>query len=230
MTSAPKADDVRPIPGPPTGRRPAEYFERERPDLLRAIPQDARAILDVGCAAGLLGAAIRRARPDARVTGVERDTEAARLAAARLDRVECQDVERTPLPFRDGEFDCIVYGDVLEHLVNPWATLHRHLKVLRPHGSVVLSLPNVRHLAVLLKLALFGRFEYVLEGVLDATHLRFFTLREIRRWLEEESLEIARIERTYGFWRIQGKAARLLGIVPGLREIFVVRYTVTARR
>jgi 2-polyprenyl-3-methyl-5-hydroxy-6-metoxy-1,4-benzoquinol methylase len=228
--AAPPYPDTRPAGGPPLGRRPFAYYERPRPDLLAAIPRDAAAILDVGCAAGWLGAALRRERPDVSVTGVERDPDAARLAATRLDRVECLDVERAPLPFRPAEFDCIVYGDVLEHLVDPWGVLHRHLRLLRPNGSVVLSLPNLRQLGVLLKLALLGRFEYIEEGILDATHLRFFTLREIRGWLAREGLRIERIARAHGFWKIQGAAARALARVPGLRELLTVRYTVTARR
>ncbi|MBI1849746.1 MAG: methyltransferase domain-containing protein [Planctomycetes bacterium] len=216
--------------GPPLGRRPAEYYDRARPDLVRAIPASAQHILDVGCAAGWLGETLRRERPSASVIGVERDPEAAELARARLDRVECLDVEHGPLPFRAGEFDCIVYGDVLEHLVDPWGTLRRHLRHLQPHGAVVLSLPNVRQLGLVLKLAVFGRFEYVTEGVLDATHLRFFTLHEIRKWLDAESLRVERLERTLGFWRIQGRAAVPFGWIPGVRDLFTVRYTVTARR
>jgi 2-polyprenyl-3-methyl-5-hydroxy-6-metoxy-1,4-benzoquinol methylase len=231
---APGFPPIEPAPlpssGPPLGRRPDAYYERARPDLLRAIPRDATHILDVGCASGWLGEALRRERPGASVFGVERDAEAARVAATRLDRVECLDLERSALPFRTGEFDCIVYGDVLEHLVDPWGTLRRHLRVLQPHGAVVVSLPNVRHVGVVLKLALLGRFEYATEGILDATHLRFFTLREIRRWFAADGLRIERLERTLGVWLFQGRAAAPFGWLPGVRDLVAVRYTVTARR
>lgn len=214
---------------PRLGRRPSAYYDRPRPDLVRAIPPDAARVLDIGCAAGWLGHTLRQSRPGLVVAGVERDAEAAHLARARLDRVENLDVERGPLPFEAGEFDGIVYGDVLEHLVDPWTTLRGHLRALQPRW-VVISLPNVRHVGLVLKLALFGRFEYTTEGILDATHLRFFTLREIQRWFAAEQLRVERLERTLGFWRIQGRAALPFGAIPGIRDLATVRYTITARR
>ena len=79
-------------------------------------------MLDVGCSTGALGVAYRRLNPRARLLGIEKDPAAAELAAQRLDAVAAVDVEQDPLPFElDRPIDCIIYGDVLEHLRDPWA-------------------------------------------------------------------------------------------------------------
>src|SRR3954466_2739730 len=90
----------------------------ERPDLERLVPREARSVLDVGCGPGLLGAALKR-RGVERVVGVELTPEAARRAAEVLDEVVVADVDVDELPFEDASFDCVIYGDVLEHLIDP---------------------------------------------------------------------------------------------------------------
>jgi GT2 family glycosyltransferase len=116
--------------------------------------------------------------------------EAARLARGKLAAVIHANVESLEfLPYPEGYFDCITTGDVLEHLVDPEAVLARLLKYLSPQGVLVCSIPNIRHQSVLLDLAVNGRWQYQDEGLLDRTHLRFFTLIEIRQMLERLGLE-----------------------------------------
>ena len=93
------------------------YPDHLNADLLDRIPLGAAIVLDVGCSTGALGAAYRRLNPRARLLGIEADPAAAEVAARRLDEVAVVDVEDDPLPFQlDRPIDCIIYGDVLEHL------------------------------------------------------------------------------------------------------------------
>lgn len=169
----------------------ADYFTQERPELARLIPADVRRVLDVGCGAGALGAALKR-RGCVEVVGVERDPEAAEAARAVLDRVYQRDIEALDLPYAAGAFDCIVLADLLEHLRDPWGALRRLAPLLCVNGRLIVSLPNVRHWSVLRGL-LEGEWTYLPAGVLDRGHLRFFTLKSGRALLEAAGFEILEV-------------------------------------
>lgn len=160
---------------------PPGYYEHQRPEVRALVPAAARRILDIGCAGGRLGAALK-ADGGREVVGIEIDPEAAHRARAHLDRVLIGDVERMPLPFPPEAFDCIICADVLEHLRDPWAVLGRLRRLLGPAGTLVASFPNVRHIDILRDLVR-GRWTYRTAGILDRTHLRFFTRREFERML-----------------------------------------------
>jgi 2-polyprenyl-3-methyl-5-hydroxy-6-metoxy-1,4-benzoquinol methylase len=147
-----------------------------------------RRLLDVGAADGLLS----RALSDAgwRVTGIEGDPVLADAGRAYCERMVVSDLDRD-LPDFDAPFDAIVYGDVLEHLVDPLRTIQGLNRWLAPGGRVVISVPNVAHLLIRLSL-LVGRFDYFDRGILDRTHLRFFTDRSLRRLLGAAGLVIIR--------------------------------------
>jgi SAM-dependent methyltransferase len=156
------------------GPQPATYYLGCNQALLRAVPAHARVILEVGCGAGRLGAALKNQDPRRTVYGLEREPAIAERAAAHLDRVFGLDVEAEEPPLAPGSLDCLLYGDVLEHLHDPEAVLARHRRLLAPGGSILCSVPNVQHHSVLTAL-LRGDFPYAPAGLLDATHLRFFT-------------------------------------------------------
>jgi GT2 family glycosyltransferase/tetratricopeptide (TPR) repeat protein/SAM-dependent methyltransferase len=157
------------------------YFEFARPELLELIPQTARDVVDVGCAAGRLGEALK-ARQSCRVVGIEHNPVAASAARTRLDCVIEGDAENLEWPFPPHSFDAVVCGDVLEHLRDPLAFLREVRDWLRADGVVVISLPNVRNHTVIRGL-LEGDWTYEPAGLLDHTHLRFFTRREIEKLL-----------------------------------------------
>ncbi len=163
------------------------YPDEFNPALLDRIPLDAAVVLDVGCATGALGAALKRRNPKARVLGIERDAAAAAVARTRLDAVVIADVEADPFPFDGATMDCIVYGDCLEHLVDPWALLVRHARHLSPTGSVLICIPNVEHWSFVDRL-LRGTFAYEQQGLFDRTHLRWFTLGATRQALQDAGL------------------------------------------
>lgn len=216
--------------GPPLVSSKAEdYYRRERPDLLALVPPHARRILDVGCGEGALGARLAAAL-GAEVHGIERHAPAAAAARRVLASVIEGDAATATIPFPEGAFDCLVYGDVLEHMADPWTLLRSHVRFLRRGGTVVASVPNVRHLSVVLPLLFAGRFEYEDEGILDRTHLRFFTRRSFVDLLAGAGLEDVRLRRECGLAFVQGAFARVLGAVPLLRDWIAVRYAATARK
>jgi glycosyltransferase involved in cell wall biosynthesis len=164
------------------------YPDFANTDLLERIPLTAQSVLDVGCNGGALGTAYRRFNPRALLLGIEPDATAAELAARRLDRVAAVDVERNPLPFvLDRPIDCIIYGDVLEHLRDPWAVLRRHAEALSEDGTMVICVPNVHHWSFADRL-LRGTWKYEPDGLLDETHLRWFSLDSMREGLEAVGL------------------------------------------
>jgi methionine biosynthesis protein MetW len=149
-------------------------------------------LLDVGCAQGSLS--ILLAAQGFEVTCIEREPTAAEEARQPGLRVlEADIMEGVPL---EGEtFDVIVLGDVLEHVPKPEEVLPRLLRHLTPAGQVIVSVPNVAHLWVRLNL-LVGRFEYTDRGILDRTHLRFFTCRSFRRLLHVAGLRVESLAAT----------------------------------
>jgi len=147
-----------------------------------------RRVLDVGAADGLLARWL--AERGWRVTGIERDAALAEAGAAHCETVIAADLNRGLPELTDG-FEAIVYGDILEHLVDPLGVLAGLNRFLVPGGVVVVSIPNVAHLWIRLSL-LAGRFEYADRGILDRTHLRFFTERSLRALLREARLRVER--------------------------------------
>jgi Tfp pilus assembly protein PilF/SAM-dependent methyltransferase len=152
------------------------------------VPQNARSVLDVGCAAGEMGRLLKETGFQ-RVVGIERDAESAAHAREVLDEVVEGDVERIELPFEQGCFDCIVFADVLEHLIEPQEVLRRFRDYLTPDGVVIASIPNVRFAGVISNLVE-GYWRYTDQGILDRSHLRFFTFNEIQRMFDAAGYEI----------------------------------------
>jgi 2-polyprenyl-3-methyl-5-hydroxy-6-metoxy-1,4-benzoquinol methylase len=170
------------------GQDAEHYADYVNEGLMQGIAGEPSRVLELGCAAGAFGQALKVKFPAAHVTGIELGRAAAQKAATRLDRVitgRIEEIDFAAEKLLPGAFDLIIAGDVLEHIVNPWALLVRIRPLLARGGTLVASIPNVRNLQVIATLAVEGRFEYRERGLLDITHLRFFTLEEIRRMLEE---------------------------------------------
>jgi 2-polyprenyl-3-methyl-5-hydroxy-6-metoxy-1,4-benzoquinol methylase len=144
-------------------------------------------LLDVGFGAGELA---RRVRPHCtHLAGIELDEGAARLSAHLFDRWVGGDLVEALGARRDDPYDVVVAGDVLEHLPNPGAILRILRGLLKPDGRLLVSLPNVANVTVRLGLLL-GRFTYTQRGILDSTHMRFFTARTGRALLEENGFRV----------------------------------------
>lgn len=178
--------------------------------LLARLPPGAR-VLDVGCASGYLAQAAMRA--GARwVDGLEPASADATLARAHCRAVHEGSAEDPAAWSRlDGPYDAIVFGDVLEHLVHPERALTHALTVLAADGVVVASIPNVAHYTVR-SMLLRGRFDYADSGILDRTHLRFFTRRDIVALFEDHGLAVHHIAPVLTLpQRPLGQVARFLG-------------------
>jgi 2-polyprenyl-3-methyl-5-hydroxy-6-metoxy-1,4-benzoquinol methylase len=158
--------------------------------ILRLVGEGkGKRLLDVGSAQGVLARRFRERGFE--VTCIEGDPKLAELGRALCDEMIVADLDNEP-PKLKGQFDVIVYGDILEHLKMPGALQMSLNKYLKPDGFVVISVPNIAHLFVRLNL-LFGRFEYMERGILDRTHLRFLTRKTFRRLLEEMGLEVEQL-------------------------------------
>lgn len=167
-----------------------DYYDRPRRELLQAIPLTARRILDVGCGAGALGRVLKEERGAEEVCGIEFIEEAYERAVHVLDKVLLGNIEEMALPFDDGYFDCIICADVLEHLVEPADVLRKLDRVLAPHGAIVISIPNARNYEVLHMLGA-GCWTYYEQGIMDATHLRFFTRTDFIKMIEASGMKAA---------------------------------------
>lgn len=201
------------------------YYASERRDLLALVPRDAKRVLDVGCGEGNTGRALKAQRPGIFVAGIEKEPPVAQIASAHLDDVQCIDLDADAVIF-SAPFDCIICGDVIEHVKDPDAVLRALRGVLVAGGVLLWSVPNVRHYTIIAGLLL-GEWEYQDSGILDRTHLRFFTLKSARTLLARTGFAIVNIERRFGdvgnnaparlaTWRELQVNNRLLAAVQGL--------------
>lgn len=167
------------------------YPDAPNPDILSRIPSDAKVVLDVGCFTGALGGEYKRRNPLAKVFGIERDKTAGDEARRRLDGVYITDLDTNQIPFEaelsEGSIDCLIYGDILEHVRDPASVLRRHVDFLAPDGIVIICCPNLEHWSFAARL-LRGVWDYEDQGLLDKTHLRWFTKNTMRRMLRSINL------------------------------------------
>ena len=194
----------------------------DRREMLPFIPTSARSILDVGCSRGLFGAVIKERDPSVRLTGVEPDPEAADQARSHYDCVVdgfFPDALSDPT-----RFDCIIFNDVLEHVVDPWSMLARAADHLTRDGTVVASIPNVRFIGVVRNLVFRGLWNYADWGVLDRTHLRFFTRASIETLFADAGFTIDRLT------PINPIRVRAAGLLVGrFRDMRFPQFAVVAR-
>jgi trans-aconitate methyltransferase len=169
---------------------PAEYYENPRTELLALFPAAPRRLLDVGCGAGATSAAAKARWPGVETIGIELVPEVAARARAVVDRVIEGSAESLDLAAAGlGEPDGVLLADVLEHMVDPWTFLARLRPLLAPGATVAASIPNIANLWLMEELAA-GRFRYEPSGLLDVTHLRFFTRSSIVEMFERAGYRI----------------------------------------
>lgn len=171
------------------------YYTNINHELLSYIPVTARRILEVGCGAGNFGRACQARNPTVSYTAVELFEGVARQAAVHLNHVIVGDIEqRQTLEALDkvcqgALFDVLVFGDVLEHLRDPWRVLADLRSRVAPNGVCVVCIPNVSHWSLLAQ-QLKGRWDYADAGILDRTHLRFFTLETTIEMIKQAGWQI----------------------------------------
>ena len=155
--------------------------------LLEMVAPAPKRVLDLGCFCGGSGRWLKQRFPGCEVVGIEMLDRAAAMAAQVYDQVivgTFEQVDFAAQGLKPGSFDAIIAADVLEHIYNPWQALHRLKPLLAPNGAIYVSLPNVRNLNVLSALAS-GQWRYEGAGILDITHIRFFTLAQASEMLSQ---------------------------------------------
>ncbi|MDP2942891.1 MAG: class I SAM-dependent methyltransferase [Candidatus Omnitrophota bacterium] len=196
-----------------------EYF-------LSLIPSDVKKVLDVGCADGGLCAGLTQ--KDVEVIGLEKDVDSCAKAREKLDKVFLADIEKFDLPYPKEYFDCIIYADVLEHLFDPLALLKKHIDYLRDGGYIVASIPNIRYYKAIIRLVIGGTWDYSDGGLLDKSHMRFFTLLNIKELFSRAGYEIVGIERNL----VAARGFSLLNFLlfGMLKDFLTYQYYIKARK
>lgn len=169
----------------------ANYSLMVRNDVIGHINEDVCKpikVLEVGCACGATLLAIKSKYKNAELFGMEINEQASKIARHIAD-VRAGDIEKDEMPFEKEMFDYIIFADVLEHLRDPESVLEKMRRYLKNDGRIIASMPNVRHISVVTDL-LKGKWTYEDSGILDVTHLRFFTLSEIDVLFKRAGYEI----------------------------------------
>lgn len=197
----------------------SSYYSDSRADLVELVVGAGLVVLDIGCGAGDMGKKLIELGKASWVSGVEIVRRQAEIAAAVLNEVIIGDISELELTWLHGRFDYIIAGDVLEHLADPWGVLKRLKPLLRDGGTLLVSIPNVRNWLILSQLILRGDWQYHKDGILDETHLRFFTRRSAIRLLHDSGYTVASVQ-PY-FWG--PKSRRCNSLTFGLFEEFLAR-------
>lgn len=197
-----------------------DYFSWLRHDILAHVPSNARCVLSVGCGAGVTEAELLKR--GIAVTGIELDAGAAEVARRRGVQVIEGDVLAARPLLVGRKFDCIIYADVLEHLIDPVGLMREHLRLLTDDGTVIVSVPNFRHYHVLWQLFARGHIRYVDSGILDRTHVRLTTRRMAEGWFQRLGLGIKAVE--YKMWQRRERIVAACSM--GMAREFVARQVI----
>lgn len=168
------------------------YYSGIRLDIISLFPQNVNIMLDIGCGEGYTSKYFKEKYNINCVEGVEIVANIADKAKHNLDKVYNINIEKIS-DFSDyfgKKYDCILLLDVLEHLLNPEEVLINIRSILSKNGFVIISLPNIRHYRALFPLLFFNEWNYTNAGPLDKTHLRFFTIKSMRKILYKSGYEI----------------------------------------
>ncbi len=206
-----------------------QYYSFERSELVDVLPSIKGKVLEIGCGSGAT-LEYMKSKGASYVVGIDISQSAINQASDKgiIDLALVLDVEKDELPFQTKEFDCIILADVLEHLYDPWITLKKITGFLADDGYVLLSLPNIKYYKVLRRLIFHDEWSYANAGILDATHIRFFTLREITRLLAFANLQSIHIKRIFSSSRRMKTFNKLL--LGKLDGFFTYQYYLLAQK
>lgn len=169
------------------------YYAHARTELLPYIPTGIKSALDVGCGGGAFGALLKQ-HTNCEVWGIEPNKVAADMAVTKLDKA-INGLFSKDMPELGGKkFDAIFFNDVLEHLPAPDETLSNCIDLLTDNGYIIASIPNIRWYPVILSLLRYKDFKYENAGVMDKTHLRFFTKKSMIRLFTDAGYKVLKIE------------------------------------
>jgi 2-polyprenyl-3-methyl-5-hydroxy-6-metoxy-1,4-benzoquinol methylase len=162
---------------------PLKIYDYCNPKVLELYSGE-KNILDIGCGSGALAKELKLINNKAVLYGIDISEDSGVIASQYLDRFFLVDLDNSPLPEFGVKFDLIIMADVLEHLKRPDLFLASLKKYLNHQGSLIISIPNIAHWSVRLSL-LRGEFNYTKIGILDETHLRFFTYKTLTDMIDK---------------------------------------------
>jgi len=169
------------------------YFSHARQDVIDLLPKRCESVLEVGCGMGSTLRLIQSLGICSWIGGVEISKDAASEARKHLDFLVEGDFEKLELDMKPASLDVVLCLDVLEHMNDPWLALERLKKLLKPNGVLITSLPNVKHHSVLLPLIFSDQWQYQDAGIMDKTHLRFFTFKTSVEMLNQAGFSVERV-------------------------------------
>ena len=167
----------------------ADYYTREKAWLLPFVEEGPNVVMDLGCGSGRVGRRLLAEKRAVEMHGAEIFPGAAEEAAKIYKKVHVGDVEQIAWEYKTC-FDYVICGDLLEHLKDPYEMVRRIFSWLKPGGRILVCVPNIRNFRVLKSLVFRGEWKYVDSGILDQTHLRFFTRRSCARMLTEAGFQV----------------------------------------
>lgn len=174
----------------------AGYFLHARREILPYLPPTSGRVFEVGCGTGETLALLKHENRCTWAGGIELFSAAAAEAREKTDFLHEGSIETCDILLDDGSVDVLLCLDVLEHLVDPWSVLRRLNRLVKPGGLLICTLPNVRHLKVVFPLIMSGTWNYTDYGILDHTHLRFFTRQSAVKLVEGAGFRIIEIGAT----------------------------------
>ena len=173
-----------------------KYFQSDRPEMLRFINNNPKTSLEVGCREATHSKLLKKTFNLDESWGIEPEENQKMINEAKdnLDYFISDYLTADTKGLPDNHFDLVVFNDVLEHMYDPWEVLIQTKKLLTTNGIIVISNPNIRHKSILKKLIFNDDFEYQEEGLLDITHIRFFTEKSLKKMLVDCGYEILKID------------------------------------
>lgn len=188
--------------------------DQHNPDLLKLIPINSSRLIEVGCSSGALAREFKALSPCCHYVGIDIDPHYAELSKRYCDESFALDIEAADSTFwvNAADRDCWVFGDTIEHFKDPWSVLEKIRNVIPVGGRVVACIPNAQHWSLQVRLSA-GDFRYQDSGLLDKTHLRWFTRQTIIEMFESTGFEIEA-----GFPRIFDEPNREL-FLPAIEQL-----------
>lgn len=208
-----------------------QYFTGARADIASLLPGRVETVLEVGCGTGSTLRWLKESGLATSTTGIELFRPAAEVAHSHVDRLFVGDAEKIleAKELLDESFDLVLCLDVLEHMVDPWAFVSRITAKLKTGGTLIASVPNVRHLSVLIDVVLRGRWDYRPDGILDRTHLRFFTRSSAQALVTTDKLLLTRVQHNIPSLRTKAGILNLLtfGL---LRDFLATQFVLASKK
>ena len=168
------------------------YFSHSRGDVLKNVPLSAKRILSLGCGTGSTESVLVERGME--VAAIERNPHAAAVAQRLGIKIIVGEVSKVIGTITDGDYDCLICADILEHLLVPQEVLQYCTKLLSKNAVIIISVPNFRHWSIFYQLLFQGLITYKDAGILDRSHVRITTSRMARLWLDDIGFKVCNKE------------------------------------